>query len=249
MRTLSLLVIGLLCGASANGWEQCRYEAESSDSIRLGRAQLVEIYALAGSLEVIGEKGAKQVTVDATACATKEELLDKVQWGLESKDRKVILDTDLPRDYTDDYAVLNLVVTVPAGVDVNIDDTSGSLTVRRVGALTVRDRSGSITITDAGGPVTIDDSSGSIKVENVRGDLQVDDSSGSIDIEEVTGSVLVSDGSGSIDIDDVGGSVEIESDGSGSISVADVGGDFLVGDDGSGSISHRRVAGAVRLPD
>ncbi|MBT8136198.1 MAG: DUF4097 domain-containing protein [Gammaproteobacteria bacterium] len=249
MRTLSLLVIGLLCGASAHGWEQCKYEAVSSDSIRLGRAKLVEINALAGSLEVVGEKGAKQITVDATACATKEALLDDVQWGLKSKGRKIILDTDLPRDYTDDYAALNLVVTVPAGIDVNIDDTSGSMKVRRVGALEVRDRSGSITIIDAGGAVTIDDSSGSITVENVRGNLRVDDSSGSIDIEEVTGSVLVKDGSGSIRIDDVGGSVEIVDDGSGSISVADVGGDFLVGDDGSGSISHRRVAGTVRLPD
>lgn len=249
MRALSLLLIGLLCGASANGWERCRYTAESADSVKPGRANQLEINALAGSLEVTGQEGAEEISVEAVACATKENLLDEVSWSLKRKGRTIVLDTDLPSQDGDDYAALNIVVTVPAGLDVDIDDTSGSLKVRRVGALRVRDRSGSINISDADGSVIIDDSSGSMNVERVRGNLQIDDGSGSIDIDQVTGSVRIKDGSGSIHIDDVDGSVEVADDGSGSISVADIGGDFVVGDDGSGSISHRRVAGSVRLPD
>ena len=64
-----LLVMGLLLASGAHAWDDCKYEAESSDKLKAGRTKLVEIDARAGSLRVEGKPGAKEVSVDATACA------------------------------------------------------------------------------------------------------------------------------------------------------------------------------------
>jgi len=249
MRGHILAIAAFMLSSGAQAWDDCKYEAASHDKLKIGKAKLVEIDARAGFLRIEGQAGMKEITVDATACATEEKLLDAVEWSLERDTDRIRLRVDLPQPDDNQYALLNLIVTVPEGIDMDISDTSGSLTVSSVGALRVQDSSGSIDIRDAGGSVLINDSSGSITVADVNGNMEIEDGSGSIDVEHVSGSVRVSDGSGSIDIDNVKGTVEIEEDGSGSISVADVGGDFIVRDDGSGGISHERIAGEIRLPD
>ncbi|MEM7202516.1 MAG: hypothetical protein AAF628_19750 [Planctomycetota bacterium] len=94
---------------------------------------------------------------------------------------------------------LDLTVELPGSLPVEIEDSSGSIVVRDVGA------------------VAVADGSGSVEILGVAGDVRVTDGSGSISIDEVGGSVFIeSDGSGSIDVTDVDGDLVVGPDGSGS---------------------------------
>src|SRR5512145_2807485 len=64
---------------------------------------------------------------------------------------------------------LDLVITVPENVALEIDDSSGSVELRNVG------------------PTKVDDSSGSLQVSGVNGDLSVDDGSGTVTLRDIRG--------------------------------------------------------------
>ncbi len=251
MKRVLILLAGVLTMASAQAWDHhCKFNATSEDTIKADGVRLLEIDARAGLLRVEGQSGSKTISVEAEACATRKNLLEEVEWRMERSGDRIRLAVDLPDPRNNNYAVLNLVVEIPRGLDLDVRDSSGSIVIADAGAVRVRDSSGSLEIDGADGSVIVDDSSGSLSVEDVSGHVEIRDGSGSIKVENVRGSVRVAeDGSGSIDIDEVEGDVEIGNDGSGSISVADVGGNFTVRRDGSGSISHRRVAGRVSLPN
>lgn len=146
-------------------------------------------------------------------------------------------------------ARIDLEVLIPTGLDVEIDDSSGSIDIRRVGSLRIDDSSGSIDASDVEGPVDIDDSCGGIELEDVRGDVRIEDGSGGIELRSITGRVELRDGSGGIDVEDVGAHVVVHRDGSGSIEVRNVGGDLVVERDGSGGIRYSGVRGSVDIPD
>lgn len=195
----------------------------------------IEIDAGAGSMEVNGVVGHKQVEVVATIVVADSndddafELIEKkMRLSLERSGNRAILVSDFDQGLLDwgSGARIDLVVTVPSGVAVAIDDGSGS-----------------IDVVDSGGAVSIDDGSGSITVRGVAS-LKIDDGSGSIDVFSVAGDVAIVDGSGSIRIRSVAGSVTID-DGSGSINVIDVEQDLLIIDDGSGGFSYADIRGTV----
>jgi hypothetical protein len=190
----------------------------------------------AGSMTVTGDSGATSITVTATI---------QVDKGDEEKAREFIarrLTLTLDRD--GDSAILQsffksgfwgstdglvkLEIVMPSGIALRIDDGSGSIVIKDIGA-----------------DVEIDDGSGSLKVYNV-GAVDIDDGSGSILVENASGDVVIIDGSGSITINKVGGSVRID-DGSGSINVRDVEKDLIVEEDGSGGVSVADVRGNVEL--
>lgn len=233
----------------ALAWEQdCRVDSAMNEAIAAAGIDRVEVDAKAGSLEIDGIDGATSIDIEALACASTQELADSIEWGIERNAKLARVWVEIPEHRDREYARLSLKIRVPAGIDTDVSDTSGSVELRRVGALRLRDGSGSVVVEGASGPVIIDDGSGSIKLRNVEGPVEVRDGSGSIEIVDVRRSVRLTDSSGGISVRSVGGDVEVLRDGSGGISVADVAGDFAVLHDGSGGITHRGVAGAVRLP-
>ena len=192
------------------------------------------IDAGAGSMTVKGDASVDSITVTATV---------QVETGNDEKAQKIIAkDLTLSLDRDGDRVVLKsffdnggwgdtsgsvkLEVLMPAGIQLRVDDGSGSIVIEDVEA-----------------DVKIDDGSGSLKVYNV-GAVEIDDGSGSIEIEGATGDVSIIDGSGSIKVEKVGGSVRID-DGSGSISVSDVEKDLIIEEDGSGGLSVSNVRGNV----
>lgn len=231
-----------------------------------GASQIV-VDVGAGDLTVVGQDGTTDVTVSGTAYARSDEDLDRVRL-IANRDGDVVrIRTDIPRNVR---GRIDLEMTLPQGVNVEIEDSSGDAEVRGLsgeridvedssgdlsiqdvsGALNVEDSSGGLRIRGVVGDVTIEDSSGDIEVENVQGRLEIDDSSGDIDVRSIEGDVVVDDdSSGNIEARDVTGSVRVVDDSSGDIRVDGVGGDFIVEDDGSGSIQHRNVEGTVRIPE
>lgn len=270
MRSSSICCLLLLATAPLSAGNDCRATKPLSLELDADGAGSLEIVARAGALVVEGSDTSTTVSVDATACASSEPLLERIRLDSGRRGDRLWIEADLPESYVGwrGSSRLDLVVTVPSRLDLRIGDGSGPIDVRRVGRLDIEDGSGEIEIADVDGPLHLEDGSGgidirgvggdvvlwdgsgSVRLRDVEGDVRIpEDGSGEIEIAEVRGGVEIGDdGSGGIRIRDVTGTVEIGADGSGSISITRVGGDFLLGRDGSGSVHVEEVAGVVEIP-
>ncbi len=263
--TQSLL---LLAGAMpVLAWAQCEYEYEIDTTRDLTDSSLLQVRAQAGDLWVRGVSG-DQLRVRARICASEAD------WAV--ADRLVIRDGESPQvavkapklgsQWTwraKDYFYVDLTLEVPAGLRLDIEDSSGDVELLNTGPVAIEDSSGDLRINGVTGAVNIRDSSGDIEVMEIVGDVTIpNDSSGDIAISEVTGAVSVRDSSGDIrfaDITgnvtvvndssgaifgrDINGSVEIAQDSSGDIRFEDVTQDFMVVSDSSGDIRANRIGG------
>jgi hypothetical protein len=227
---ISLAALALL---PASGFAQ-DYDAPRTATVNASGATVLRVDARAGNLRVTGRTDLTEVRVRGTARASSRGLLEDIKLEAERKGNEVTVRVVMPemRDWSwNTQAVLDLVIETPATLPLEIDDTSGDMTIESVsGKVRIEDNSGDIRVRDTG-DVWISDSSGGIEVRGVKG---------SVDIDE--------DSSGEIEIYDVTGSVHVGRDSSGSIDVSRVGGDFVVERDGSGSIDYDGVKGKVDIP-
>jgi hypothetical protein len=212
------------------------YDAPRNATVNASGATLLRIDAGAGGLRVTGRPELTEVRVRGTARASGRDVLEDIKLEATRNGNEVSVRVVIPerrnRDWNDYHALLDLVIETPAALPVDIEDTSGDLTVESVaGKIRIDDNSGNIKVRDAGNDVVIRDNSGGIDIQGVKG---------SVDIEE--------DSSGEIEVYDVTGSVHVGRDSSGSIDVSRVGGDFIVERDGSGSIDYDGVKGKVDVP-
>lgn len=230
--------------------DNCKFQQARSATIAVDDAKTLSVIARAGSLRVEGRPGLNEVRVQGTACATSENLVNRVDLRAEKVGDVVRVEAILPSVSFGNSPMLDLIIEVPETMAARIDDTSGEIEVRRIAGVEVEDDSGSMDLTEIAGPVRISDDSGDIDVRDVTGNVVVkDDGSGGMRIDGVKGDVQIDqDGSGDIDITDVTGSVTIDEDGSGSIDVDEIQGDFTVRRDGSGDIHYRNVAGRTAIP-
>lgn len=253
--------------------DDCKFSATRTATIDGGPIRKVVIAAGAGALVVVGTKSRTKAEAMGKACASSQELLDQIQIETRTEGVTLYIKTLLPEGKFQlidggSSPTLDLTVSLPDAVQTNIDDSSGSLELRGVGASVVADSSGEIEIANIQGDVSVTDSSGHIHIDAVTGNLQIQDTSGGIDVHDVSGTVeipsdssggillrkisgsahIVSDSSGDIVIEQVQHDVIIDADSSGDIRVAEVAGNFTVGADSSGGIHHDRVLGKVQLP-
>jgi DUF4097 and DUF4098 domain-containing protein YvlB len=201
----------------------------------------------AGSLLIRGAN-VDTISVNATVYSKKysdvEELRevfnDKVLLQLVKKGSTIELKAMVKRgrwlSFKDPGIAIDLDIIVPADLNIEIDDGSGSLQVIDIeGDLDIDDGSGSITINNIGGDVRIDDGSGNLDLSTVAGNVNIDDGSGNLILNDVAGDVFIDDGSGLVNIDGVRGNVTID-DSSGSINIYQLAGHFKLIDDGSGNV-------------
>ena len=216
-------------------------------------ASRIVIIAKSGWLRVEGKAGTTEVVAEGTAKAPRKDFLDQIKLTGTRQGDVVRIEVEMPdmknRNWDtnwDSGPALDLTVTVPNNIPVEVEDSSGELRIMGTAALDLDDGSGQIEISDIGGALRVRDGSGSLEIQNVRGDVTIDDGSGEIDVRDVTGSVTLRDGSGSITARGVGGSVRVERDGSGGIRVVDVEGDLTV-NSGKRGVSYSGVKGKVRV--
>ncbi len=226
---MAMFVAGSACAA----WFDYTEERELSLAAK-GIASL-EIKAGAGSMEVRGVDGQDEILVEATIVVADTddddaaEIIEKrMRLSLDRRGDVAFLEATFDDGWlgTSDGGRIDLDVTMPTGLALAIDDSSGSIDVM-----------------DTEADLEVDDGSGSIDINNVA-NVVVEDGSGSIDIARAAGDVNVIDGSGSITVRSVAGSVTID-DGSGSIKVSDVEEDLILVDGGSGSFRYSDVRGTV----
>ena len=224
---------------------------ESSDEVELkgSAGESLQVNAGAGKLVIRGSEGIGEIRVAATLCASDQDRLEALGVTLEG-DR---LATDYPRGGSwgwfggSRYARIDLVVEVPAGTNLRLEDSSGSVEISGTGEVEVTDGSGSMRLRSVGS-VVVEDGSGSLTIEDVTGSVEVEDGSGSLKILNVSGDVVITDGSGSIEVRGVGGTVRIDGAGSGGVSVHDVDGDLVVTDTRRSRIRYSDIRGSLDLP-
>lgn len=250
---LAVLIVALLCSGSLLAWD-CRYEKDIDQTLDLSGSEMLTIKAAAGSLEVSGVEGSGEAVIRGRVCVSKEEWLDEssveLDGGRQAEISVVLPDASGWSLTGNSYASIDLEIDVPAGISLDIRDSSGDMEVRDLGTVRIKDSSGDIEIENIAQSVTLSDSSGDIDLEDIQGDVIVEnDSSGHIRGEAIEGSVrIIRDSSGDIRFSDVGQDFTVERDSSGDIVVSKVGGDFTVGRDGSGDIQASNVNGAVITP-
>jgi len=246
----------LLAGpAAAQDFDQCRHEAQRDASVQASASERLVLLARAGSLRVEGRSGLGEVRVSGRACASSPELLERLR--IEASRNGGTIRVEVPEIDRDDgwnwgrneYARLDLVLEVPAGMAADIEDGSGDIDISGIGSITLDDGSGGIDLRDIAGDVNVNDGSGEVVIAGVKGDVTIDDGSGELEVRDVTGSVTIDDGSGGIDISGVGGTVRIPDDGTGGVQVSDVEGDLIVRDKGNGDVRYSDVRGRVDVPE
>lgn len=228
MRKLTFL---LVFAAGAEGAAAGDYEEMRDLSLNAAGIGVLEIEAGAGSLVVTGVAGSSIVVEavirvpDEDADGAHEIIESDLVLGLErDADRAVLTAWFEDSGWLSGHGgSVQLEVTVPEALALDIEDGSGSIAIRNVtGDIQLEDGSGSIDLRRVGGRVTIDDGSGSISAEQVGGDIRITDGSGSLKVVGVEGSVTIDDGSGSITVSGVAKDLEILEAGSGSLSFTDV---------------------------
>ncbi len=217
-----------LCASFTFAYEDVRNLNLSAKGI-----EKLEIDCGSGFLKVRGQEGLREIKVEAEIVLegksekSAEEFLKKyLKLSLEKRGSRAVLTSGF-ESYRSLFSftnkVINLTVSLPKDMDLDVDDGSGSLTIENIrGDVKIDDGSGSMDIMNIGGNLDVDDGSGQIDVDGVSGDVSIDDGSGSMTIRNIEGSVTVRDGSGSITIDGVEKDVYIPSEGSGSVSVKNV---------------------------
>ena len=232
--------------------EDCRFSAERALDIEAAGLTTLHLDTSAGDLDIRAEPGLTRIEVRGRACHSDETGLAGMQLREERTGQEATVSVMIPDAgsssglFGDHHAYMDVRVRMPAGVKLDLRDSSGEIRVAGLRAgLELTDSSGDIEIDDVAGGIEISDSSGDIEARRTKGDITIrSDSSGDIDIVGVEGNVLVrEDSSGEIDIRDVSGNAEVGRDSSGDIGFDTIGGSVRVGADGSGDIRASKVRG------
>jgi hypothetical protein len=225
--------VGIFCSLAFVSYASAGLPLEKELTLRLPAEGLrtLRIDAGAGSLRVVGDASLSEVLVTARLVVRgiresrlDDFMADEVRFSLEKRGESAVLvgkvDSRFRIFNLGREAYLDLTVRTPKSLDLDIDDSSGSVEVESMdGNLKLVDGSGSVDIRDIGGDVEVEDGSGGISIRGVGGNVTVDDGSGEVEIFDVQGNVVVDDGSGSIQIDRVEKDVRIEREGSGSVHI------------------------------
>ena len=244
--SLTALLSGCIINVNSAGFDSFDYHRQQQLTIDANQLNTLVAETGAGSLVIKGIDGVNLIQLDADIYGydgvepelilTREGDRAKLVANFDSFSR-VLFNGSSP--------YIDITMTVPASMLLDIEDGSGSIDIKGVHAdINIKDGSGSIAL-DGGRNLVIDDGSGSIVLANVDGNINLEDGSGSIEINQVYGDVIVNDGSGSMTIQNVVGKVTID-DGSGDIRVENSKGLHIV-ESGSGDLSFDNINGSVRM--
>lgn len=248
----SMLLAGCLVSPIAVA-DSCRYSRDFNFDVAAAGLQRLSVDVGAGDLTVRGAAGSGVVSVRAKACADSQDQLDQMDLRQTRRGTTLDISAEINRSgsvtsfFGMSYAYIDVELSIPAGLAIEIEDGSGEITIEDVsGNFEIDDGSGDITVRQLTGDIEIDDGSGDVELEDITGAVRIQDGSGDITLERIIGSVHVpEDGSGSIRIRTVEGNVIIDNDGSGDIDVYDVTGDFAARDTGSGDVDYSGIGGRV----
>jgi DUF4097 and DUF4098 domain-containing protein YvlB len=249
---MKTIIVGLTIILLAVNAQASTYKEKRELNMAANGIQVLDISCGAGVLVIEGN-AQPDIKVDAeieirgvSDKKAKEYIKDKIELSLQRKGTVAYLKSKINNGFwRSKDAQVNLIVTLPPQIHLEVDDGSGSTWLRHMDSeVNIKDGSGSIEVSDTRGNLAIVDASGSIDVRNIQGDVTIKDGSGSISADNIVGDLTLMDGSGSIEVKGVQGGVLVN-DGSGSIDIHDVQKDVTIESDGSGSCNISGVKGRI----
>lgn len=228
------------------GAKSADVHVEKSLALNSEQLKMLEVDAGAGGVTIKGVADANEIEVQANVYTNKDYdyilTLDKVG----SRAVLVAKHKSTSGFWNGDSPRIDIVVSVPQHLSLEIDDGSGTISINNINNLVdIDDGSGDIYVKNINGDLIIEDGSGEINIKNVSGDIDIDDGSGELFVKDVGGSVNIEDGSGDLTLHHIGGKVTID-DGSGGIDVTDVGG-LTITESGSGGLKIKDVKGEFNI--
>jgi hypothetical protein len=253
------LLSSVVCLLSSIGWidcaaawpESCKFSADRKLELQSGGLIELEIVARGGDLK-LQSSSSSGVAASGRACASSAELLERTQIRGTRDGTKARVFVQVPDDVGDldsAYATLDLVIEVPAGVSVQITDTSGDIDAQGVRLARITDSSGDIETRGTSGDLEVSDSSGDLHLSDVEGAVTISDSSGDVTVDTAQSLRVLRDSSGDLRIVGIKGDVVVDNDSSGDIHVDRIGGNVEVVSDSSGERSIEHVVGSIREPE
>ncbi|WP_462146304.1 DUF4097 family beta strand repeat-containing protein [Pseudoalteromonas gelatinilytica] len=242
----SLLLTGCVIHVSQG---QIAEQKQQDLSVSAANINELKIDAEAGSLIIKGDSNTTAITVNANIYAAKGDETYTLTLEKHGDTAELIskLNNGSLSFYSGSSPYIDLIVSVPSNLKLDIDDDSGDIVIRAMqNDISIDDDSGSIVI-EGGRTINIDDDSGDIRISKVSGNISIEDDSGSIMIDQGQGRIDIEDDSGDIRIENSQGPARII-DESGSISVNTLAGALTI-EDGSGDIDVRQIKGLVTITD
>jgi hypothetical protein len=190
-----------------------------------------------------------------------EGLLDEVEITIERDGEKLVVErkedliTDTWDMMTKGYVSVDIIATIPPGLELDIETGSGDVDLGdRDGVVTVSTGSGDVLAGEISQDFEMETGSGDLQIGMVNGLCKFSSGSGDFTGKGVRGQVEISTGSGDVDVDMVTGSVKV-STGSGDVGVGRLEGSLhvktgsgdLVVHDHDGEAEIETSSGDVRL--
>ncbi len=253
----------------------CANHADRSFNVE--RADIKTLVAKLGStdLRVRGERGGTRIEIQARACASSADDLERLVIDQHRDGDRLIIETEHNKgSYTyslfgSSYAYLELEIRVPLDLAVEVDTGSGDVDAQDLASLTYEAGSGDLNVENIVGELIasvgsgdvegsaigrfhlLSTGSGDFNLHDIRGDVEVGKvGSGDLRLRKIAGSIHVGHvGSGDLDLFGIGGDVSVDSIGSGDIDADDVRGNLTVKSSGSSDITHRNIRGKIDVPE
>jgi hypothetical protein len=171
-KALQLLLVASLAlsGCDVSIASDCRYTAERSGQHPVAGAKRLVVSARAGELDLKGRKDITQVSASGKACASHQELLDRIRIELRLEGDVLRVSALMPDIDADDApdnanATLDLEIEVPDNLPLELIDSSGDAEIDGLAALDVTDSSGELRISHIAGDLEVTDSSGDVRID------------------------------------------------------------------------------------
>jgi hypothetical protein len=253
MRRFAILLFAL-APAFASADTDCKFIAHRDFDIDAAHLKDVAFRLGSSDLVVEGVPGLARVEVRGRACASEEAWLADLKIDQHVSGDRLTLTPQQGRVtnwhwFESSYAYIDLEVSVPASMAIDVKASSGDAKVRDVASLAYDGSSGDLIADKIAGLLVLELSSGDVQARDVGSADVRTVSSGDLTLRDVRGDVQVGRvGSGDVAIGHVERDIRVDSLGSGDLDVADVGGDFRLQRKGSGDVHQHGVRGKVEVP-
>lgn len=227
----ALLMTGCTVQVNTSGLsiDNCTYSSDFVETQAVDGATRLEVNAISGSLTIRGQEGLTEVRAEGRACASSENLLQKMSLESSRSGETVRVDVGFPNAVVAGNYWMDLTIDLPADMTARVDASSGAVVIERLAGLELTKGSGDLDITE------------------ITGDLRVQTGSGTATLREIEGATTYEGGSGDLTMRDLKGKVTVREKGSGKVMIENLGSDLVLHDVGSGDIDVLGIAGALEI--
>jgi len=231
----------------------CTDTGERNDTMDARDIRVLRLDTGTGILRLRGSDEIDEVRVSARACSRDPAMLDEIDFRFDTDGDVLTLTDRLPEGANHPeamFARLDLMLSVPSDLIVEVSDRREPLEIANVAGLKVDSERGEVTISGVTGNAEVRTGRGDLRIENIGGNLTLSRDFGEMIVQNVRGDVVVEwAGRGNSSISNVGGSLRVLRNGRGNIGAQRISGDFIVEANQAGEIAYREVGGKVELAE